>query len=203
MQRLYYDLNDEKVQYLIRSNRKLGKLIKYIGSNEIVIEDDGFKCIVKYVVGQQISDKARETIWQRICTTYKNITPKKMLSIKNDDLRRVGLSERKVVYIKTLATATLNKEIDFVNFPKFTNEEIIKRLTSLKGIGQWTADKYDHMNKFIKADAIIVCNPDGIIGKGTMFEFGFMIAHSKRIIFTNEPKGLTISFPYEVGLNFD
>ena len=62
--------------------------------------------------------------------------------------------------------------------------------------------KYDHMNKFTKSDAIIVCNPNGIVGKGTLFEFGFMIAYSKRIIFTEEPKNLTISFPYEVGLNF-
>ena len=62
--------------------------------------------------------------------------------------------------------------------------------------------KYDHMNKFTKSDAIIVCNPNGIVGKGTLFEFGFMIAHYKRIIFTEEPKNLTISFPYEVGLNF-
>lgn len=63
--------------------------------------------------------------------------------------------------------------------------------------------KYDHMNKFTKSDAIIVCNPNGIVGKGTLFEFGFMIAYSKRIIFTEEPKNLTISFPYEVGLNFE
>ena len=62
--------------------------------------------------------------------------------------------------------------------------------------------KLDHMNKFKKADAIIVCDPKGIVGKGTMFEFGFMIAHSKRIIFTEEPKNLSILFPYEIGLNF-
>lgn len=61
--------------------------------------------------------------------------------------------------------------------------------------------KYDHMNKFKKADAIIVCNPGGRIGKGTMFEFGFMVAYAKRIIFTNEPKDLSIPFPYEIGLN--
>lgn len=61
--------------------------------------------------------------------------------------------------------------------------------------------KYDHMNKFKKADAIIVCNPNGIIGKGTMFEFGFITAYNKRVIFTNEPKELSIMFPYEVGLN--
>lgn len=62
--------------------------------------------------------------------------------------------------------------------------------------------KFDHMNKFIKADAIIVCNPNGTIGKGTMFEFGFMTAYSKRIIFTEEPKDLSIMFPFEIGLDF-
>ena len=62
--------------------------------------------------------------------------------------------------------------------------------------------KLDHMNKFIKADAIIVCDPKGVVGKGTMFEFGFMIAHRKRIIFVEEPQNLSILFPYEVGLNF-
>lgn len=62
--------------------------------------------------------------------------------------------------------------------------------------------KLDHMNKFKKADAIVVCNPKGIVGRGTMFEFGFMIAHSKRIIFTEEPVNLSILFPYEIGLNF-
>ena len=63
--------------------------------------------------------------------------------------------------------------------------------------------KYEHMEKFKPSDAIIICNPDGIIGKGTMFEFGFMVAFSKRIIFTERPKGLTIPFPYEIGLNFE
>lgn len=62
--------------------------------------------------------------------------------------------------------------------------------------------KYEHMEKFKQSDAIIVCNPDGDIGKGTMFEFGFMVAFSKRIIFTEKPKNLSIPFPYEIGLNF-
>lgn len=64
----------------------------------------------------------------------------------------------------------------------------------------WT-HKYIHMNKFRQADAIIICNPGGIIGQGTMFEFGFMIANYKRIIFTEQPTNLGIPFPYEIGLN--
>lgn len=63
--------------------------------------------------------------------------------------------------------------------------------------------KLIHMNKFRQSDAIIVCNPGGYIGRGTMFEFGFMVAISKRIIFTEKPMNLSIPFPYEIGLNFE
>lgn len=62
--------------------------------------------------------------------------------------------------------------------------------------------KYEHMEKFRQADAIIVCDPNGVVGKGTIFEFGFMTAISKRIIFTEKPKSISILFPCEVGLNF-
>jgi hypothetical protein len=62
--------------------------------------------------------------------------------------------------------------------------------------------KFEHMDKFRQADAIIVCDPNGIVGKGTIFEFGFMTASSKRIIFTENPKDLSVFFPYEIGLNF-
>ena len=65
----------------------------------------------------------------------------------------------------------------------------------------WT-HKYEHMDKFRQSDAIIVCDPNGSIGIGTMFEFGFMVAIAKRIIFTEAPKNWTIPFPYEIGLNF-
>jgi len=65
----------------------------------------------------------------------------------------------------------------------------------------WT-HRYRHMDKFRQSDAIIVCNPHGYIGKGAMFELGFIVASSKRIIFTEKPSDLSVPFPYEVGLNF-
>jgi len=74
--------------------------------------------------------------------------------------------------------------------------------------GPWLDDdaiwrhKYEHMNKFRQSDAVIVCNPGGVIGMGTIFEFGFMVAASRRVIFTDPPKDLSVSFPCEVGLNF-
>lgn len=63
--------------------------------------------------------------------------------------------------------------------------------------------KLEHMRKFQRVDAIIVCNPGGVVGQGTIFEIGYMIAYAKRIIFTEEPINLLIPFPYEIGLNFD
>lgn len=139
---LHYDLDNEKVKYLINTDEKLGKLIRYINKTELIIEEDGFKCIVKYIIGQQISDKARETIWQRVCAIWKNITPEKILEIEDNELRRVGLSERKINYIKILASAVISKDINFCDFKELTNEEIIKKSTALKGIGQWTAEMY-------------------------------------------------------------
>ena len=140
---LHYDLDNEKVKYLISTDEKLGKLIRYINKTELILEEDGFKCIVKYIIGQQISDKARETIWQRVCSALKNeVTPEKIIEINDNELRKVGLSERKVNYIKILASAVISKDINFYDFKKLTNEEIIKKLTALKGIGQWTAEMY-------------------------------------------------------------
>lgn len=142
MKKLHYDLKNEKVHYLLQTDETLKKLISYIQESELIIEEDGFKCIIKYIVGQQISDKARETIWLRICNTYGNLTPKKTLMIKDEDMRNIGLSQQKVEYIKNLATAVYNKYIDFNKFSNLSNEEIIEKLTKIKGIGRWTAEMY-------------------------------------------------------------
>lgn len=142
MTNLKYDLNDERVQFLINTDERLGRLISYIGTSELAIEKDGFRCIVKYIVGQQISDKARETIWKRICTKFGEITPDVIISTSDYELRTIGLSGRKVEYIKTLAQYILDKRIDFDEFQTMSNKEVVAKLTTLKGIGQWTAEMY-------------------------------------------------------------
>ncbi|MDO0930117.1 hypothetical protein QQY24_34200 [Streptomyces sp. TG1A-8] len=60
--------------------------------------------------------------------------------------------------------------------------------------------KYVHMDAFRRADAVIVCNPGGRVGSGTVFELGFMSALAKKVIFTEEPQGVSVLFPCEVGL---
>ncbi len=139
---LKFDLKDEKVQYLVKSDEKLGKLLKYIRTSELTIEKNGFQCLVKYIIGQQISDKARETIWQRLCVTLGDVMPDIILSTEISELRSLGLSGRKAEYIKSLAVSASEKVIDFEEYRVLSNKEIIDKLTELKGIGQWTAEMY-------------------------------------------------------------
>ena len=139
---LKYDLNDERVKYLISTDFTFGKLIRYIGTSELEIEKDGFKCIVKYIIGQQISDKARETIWKKLSDSLEEFSPYLLLSISDSNLRVLGLSGRKIEYIKTFATGIIERKIDFDELQYLTNEEIISKLISFRGIGQWTAEMY-------------------------------------------------------------
>lgn len=139
---LAFKLCDERVQFLVTTDDKLARLIAYIGDVNLEIESDGFQCIVKYIVGQQISDRARETIWQRLCNLCGDVTPDRIHNLSYEALRSVGLSGRKIEYIKNLSVSLTKKEIEFEKLPRFSNEEIIDRLTSVKGIGRWTAEMY-------------------------------------------------------------
>ncbi|MFZ3492121.1 nucleoside 2-deoxyribosyltransferase [Streptomyces sp. 5.8] len=71
---------------------------------------------------------------------------------------------------------------------------------SLKNHRDTWRHKYEHLDAFRQADAVVVCNPGGRVGSGTVFELGFMAGLSKRVIFTEEPAGVSVSFPCEVGL---
>lgn len=160
MEYLKYCVDDDKVQYLIHTDKRLERLINYIKTSELTLEKDGFKCIVKYIIGQQISDKARETIWQRICTFCGNITPDIMLAINSDDFRKIGLSGRKVEYIKGLALSVVEKTVVFDDFKNISNDEIVAKLIAIKGIGRWTAEMYlifslGRENVFSKGDGTI------------------------------------------------
>lgn len=139
---LKYDLNDYRVQYLVTSDEHLAKLINYIEISELVVEENGFQCLLKFIIGQQISDKARDTIWKKICLEFGNMTPQKLLQIEECALRQMGLTRRKVECIKALAREINEQKIKFEDFQILSNEMIIDNLTKIKGIGRWTVEMY-------------------------------------------------------------
>lgn len=133
---LTYDLNDQRVKYLVYTDETLGRLIKYIGTSELVIEKDGFNCLVKYIIGQQISDKARATIWKRLFTILDEVSPAVVLLVSDSDFRKVGMSSSKVSCIKMLAEYIVEKKIEFGELQSLSNEQVVSKLTAIKGIGK-------------------------------------------------------------------
>jgi len=134
--------NDNISSFLVASDEKLKLLINNVEKCNFKVEDEPFYCLTKYIIGQQISDNVRETIWQRLLNTVVPLTPINIIDSSVESLRSLGISQRKIEYIKELAENIVQKRIDFKEIKKLSNEEIIRILTDLRGIGIWTAEMF-------------------------------------------------------------
>jgi DNA-3-methyladenine glycosylase II len=103
---------------------------------------DAFVTLARSIVGQQISVKAAAAIWLRFCAVCGETTPKGILRRRPATLRRCGLSDRKVEYIRDLAAHFVSGRVDPVRFGEQDDEEIIAELVDIRGIGRWTAEMF-------------------------------------------------------------
>lgn len=135
--------NDSSVIELCNSDTQLNKLIKIIGDIEIELRPDYFKALIKSIIGQQLSSKAAGTIYARFEQLLHNkITPSNLKKFNDEQLRSVGISKQKISYIRDLADKFVSGEINFGEMDQMGDEQIIKILTSVKGIGKWTAEMF-------------------------------------------------------------
>jgi len=103
---------------------------------------DAFVTLARSIVGQQISVKAAAAIWLRFCAACGETTPKGILRRRPTTLRRCGLSDRKVEYIRDLAAHFVSGRVDPSRFGAQDDEEIIAELVDIRGIGRWTAEMF-------------------------------------------------------------
>lgn len=129
-----------EIEHLKRRDRKLGAAIERIGSIEREVTPDLFTALVKSVVAQQISTKAADTVWGRLCSQLTEITPDSIAGSDVSDIQKCGLSMRKAGYIKGLGDSVICGELDLLELYKLSDSEIIKKLSSLHGLGIWTAE---------------------------------------------------------------
>lgn len=122
----------------------LYKLIHKIKHIELKESDDYFVSLCESIISQQLSVKASDTIFKRFESLFPNnkIDPSHVLLITNDELRSVGMSNAKAAYIKDLAQKVIDQTVDLSSLRKLTDEEVIKELTRIKGIGRWTAEMF-------------------------------------------------------------
>ncbi|KRM77142.1 DNA-3-methyladenine glycosylase family protein [Secundilactobacillus collinoides] len=140
-----HHLDDQSpaIQHLVKVDKRLAKLIATIGPIDYHISDNSYGYLVANIVGQMLSNKVAAVILKRLqelCGGH--IT---MLAIKNlsdDAIHGVGLSKSKVGYIRSLTTAVETGQVDFASYPAMSDEAVLKDLTTIRGIGNWSAKMY-------------------------------------------------------------
>ncbi len=111
---------------------------------ELKKADNLFETLCESIVSQQLSVKAGDTIFGRVLDLLPNrkLTPENILKQKDQDLRDAGLSWGKVSYLKDLSQKVKDKEVVLEDLDKLSEDEAIKELTKIKGIGKWTAEMF-------------------------------------------------------------
>ena len=131
---------EKEIEYLKKVDSKLGEIIDEIGPIERIVISDLFTALIHSIVGQQISSKAMTTVWKRFEDRFPQITPAALDKASFDEIQQCGMSMRKASYIKGVAAAVLSGELNIDELYLLSEEEVIKKLTALNGIGIWTAE---------------------------------------------------------------
>jgi DNA-3-methyladenine glycosylase II len=101
-----------------------------------------FLTLARAIVGQQISVKAAQSVWDRLVACVGDVTPQRVLLKERKLLRACGLSDRKTEYIADLAQHFVEGAIHEHRWPEMPDEEIIAELVAVRGIGRWTAEMF-------------------------------------------------------------
>ena len=120
----------------------LKKLIPQFKGLALGSRGDAFSTLSRAIVGQQISVKAAQSVWDRLVTELAAITPHAVMEKNTERLRGCGLSGRKVIYLQDLAARFHSGALDVAAWSQLDDEALIVELTQVKGIGRWTAEMF-------------------------------------------------------------
>jgi len=133
---------DEACVHLMASDRVMKRLIPQFGGACMESRGDAFTTLARSIVGQQISVKAAQTVWDRFAKLPKKMHPSHVLKLKVDDMRAAGLSARKVEYLVDLALHFDRSALSVALWPSMGDDAIIAELVAIRGIGRWTAEMF-------------------------------------------------------------
>ena len=147
------------IKKLADKDKKIKNAIIKYGMPNDRITKGGFETLFKMIVGQQISVKAANSVWEKLKKINANDF-KNLLLLSDLKLREAGLSRQKISYSRDLAQKIKNESLVLENLAKLSSEEAHKKLTQVKGIGDWTADIYQlfvlgDMDAFPQADLAV------------------------------------------------
>ena len=128
----------------MRVDPVLASIIKQVGPCGLadIPHVPPFMALAEAIASQQLSAKAADTIFGRFCALFEDQKPDpvRLLTLHNDDIRRVGFSRSKVLFLRDLATHVVEQRLQLDSLHEREDDHIIEQLTAVKGIGPWTAD---------------------------------------------------------------
>jgi DNA-3-methyladenine glycosylase II len=132
----------EACRHLARKDRVMKRLIPQFGDACLQSRGDAFTTLARSIVGQQISVKAAQSVWDKFARLPRRMAPANVLKLKVDDMRSAGLSARKIEYLVDLALHFDSGAIHVDAWQAMSDEEIIAELVGIRGIGRWTAEMF-------------------------------------------------------------
>ena len=134
----------DAVLHLSDADERLRRIITAVGSYAIITGGDPFQSLVRSIMYQQLAGSAADAIHGRFLRLYggKHPSPTRLAATPSADLRSIGLSSRKVEYLKGLATDIASGKLNLASLAQMEDEEVIGQLTTVRGIGRWTAEMF-------------------------------------------------------------
>ena len=131
------------IHHLKKSDPVLRAIIERVGPFRMEFGEPVFHSLAEAIVYQQLNGKAAVTIFKRFADLAgEPVTPEGILKLTPEKMRAVGLSKQKSSYLFDMAERAHRGQLDFTRLPEMTDEEVIKHLTQVKGVGVWTAHMF-------------------------------------------------------------
>ena len=143
---LVADFWDDACKHLVKRDRVMKKLIPRFSDCQLESRGDAFTTLARSIVGQQISVKAAQAVWDRLVALTSGpsskLSPKAVLELDAAQIRAAGLSARKVEYLCDLAEHFRSGAVRPARWHDMDDEAIIEELVGIRGIGRWTAEMF-------------------------------------------------------------
>lgn len=138
---LEYDSTE--ISHLVKRDKRLAKVISTIGPLSYELKSDGYMFLIHEIIEQMLSQKAAGKIFDRLQSLCSgSITPEVISNLSDEELKSIGTSSNKVNYIRCLTCAILDRSLSLDGLESLSDQDVIKKLTKIKGIGNWTAKMY-------------------------------------------------------------
>ena len=137
---MYFAYGEDELAYLRQKDKRLREVIDRVGRIDRAVDTDLFSSVIHHIIGQQISTKAQATIWQRMRDTLDEVNAETVLAAGVPKLQGLGMTFRKAEYITDFAEKVHTGAFDLDAVERMSDEAAIRELSSLKGIGVWTAE---------------------------------------------------------------